>query len=119
MFDVASDAAIRDVWSWSLSWFIKPPQSPAKRAKQAALVEGIKGCLADCATPGALHARYAAGTHFALAVARSMHPRDWTALGIHACTAAAFGLRYVELMTGKTIDARLPLPRWASEWATW
>ena len=32
---------------------------------------------------------------------------------------AAYGLRFVEVMTRRSLDARGPLPRWVGEWAIW
>ncbi len=115
-----------EIWIWALSWFSKPPQSPAKRMKQAVLVEVIKGEFAAqlekrgiSEDMSGLHSLYRADSAWALQIARREFPRDWPTLGVHATTAAAFGLRHVELMTGKTIDARQPLPGYVKEWATW
>ncbi len=45
-------------------------------------------------------------------------PDVWMGLDAEAVTAAAYGLRYVELMTGRDIDPTRPLPYWLREWTT-
>jgi hypothetical protein len=112
-------SGMRDVWCWALSWFIKPPSNGEKRARQALLVEAIKGELRGVELVEELHGRYCQDSRWCLQIARRLYPRDWPTLGVHATTAAAYGLRYVELMTGRRLDAREPLPRWVGEWAIW
>lgn len=111
--------AMRDVWCWALSWFLKPPSSVEKRLKQAQLVEAIKGELHKVDQIEALHDLYCRDSRWCLQLARQQFPREWPTLGVHATTAAAYGLRFVELMTCRDIDAREPLPRWVGEWAIW
>lgn len=110
---------MRDVWCWALSWFLKPPSSRDKRAKQAALVEAIKAELKRVEQVEALHDLYSRDSRWCLQLARQLYPREWPTLGVHATTAAAYGLRFVELMTTRELDARDPLPRWVGEWAIW
>ena len=111
--------SMRDVWCWALSWFLKPPSSIEKRVKQASLVEVIKAELLSIDNVEGLHDLYGRDSRWCLQLARQEFPRDWPTLGVHATTAAAYGLRYVELMTRQSIDARQPLPRWVAEWAIW
>jgi hypothetical protein len=112
----ASNAPMRDVWSWALGWHRRPPTSRDKRDKQSILIGHYLAVLRAVDTPAALHAHHAADQRWAVNLARATFPREWTALGIHACTAAAYGLRYVEMQTCKTLDpARLPT--WLGEWA--
>lgn len=110
---------MRDVWCWALSWFLKPPSSHDKRAKQAELVEAIAAELRRVDAVEALHEMYGRDSRWCLQLARQHFPRDWPTLGVHATTAAAYGVRFVELMTGRRLDARQPLPRWVGEWAIW
>ncbi|TAK20143.1 MAG: hypothetical protein EPO26_18780 [Chloroflexota bacterium] len=110
---------MRDVWCWALSWFLKPPSSPDKRSKQAALIELIKCELRRVESVEALHDLYSQDSRWCLQLARNHFPRDWPSLGVHATTAAAYGLRFVELMTRRDLDARDVLPRWVGEWAIW
>jgi hypothetical protein len=112
-------AGMRDVWCWGLSWFLKPASNPEKRAKQAQLVEDIKAELRAIEAVGELHELYCRDSRWCLQIARKDFPRDWPTLGVHATTAAAYGLRFVEVMTGRQLDAREPLPRWVGEWAIW
>lgn len=111
--------AMRDVWCWALDWFTKPPTNAERRAKQAIVVQAIKAELASIDAVADLHDRYARGSGWSLDVARRCYPDDWRALGVHAATAAAFALRYVELMVGRPLDATQPLPAWVREWAAW
>jgi hypothetical protein len=113
-----TETGMRDVWSWALSWFRKPPSSPAKRLKQAQLVAIYLEMIRDAEDVPSLHAHYCADSRWALTAAKALFPREWPTLGIHATTAAAFGVRYVELMTGARLDP-LNLPQWTSEWAIW
>jgi hypothetical protein len=112
-------SGMRDVWCWALSWFLKPPSNCEKRARQAVLVESIKLELHRVELVEELHDLYCRDSRWCLQIARQLYPRDWPTLGVHATTAAAYGLRFVELMTGRSLDAREPLPRWVSEWAIW
>ena len=111
-------AGLRDVWGWALSWFRKPPPFQDKRDRQAAIVTAILHELRLEPTVPDLHHRYRDGNHWALLVARRACPEDWPTLGVHACTAAAYGLRYVELATGAAIDPH-HLPAWLGEFAIW
>jgi hypothetical protein len=110
---------MKDVWCWALSWFLKPPSSYDKRAKQAQLVQSIKEQLQGLDQVEGLHDLYSRDSRWCLELARQQFPRDWATLGVHATTATAYGLRYVELMTNRPLDAREPLPRWVGEWAIW
>ena len=109
---------IKDVWCWALSWFLKPPANPDKRGKQAVLVQTIKLELKNIKDVPSLHERYASESPRCLIIAREIFPNEWTTLSAHT-TAAAYGLRFVELMTRREINATKPLPRWVGEWAIW
>lgn len=108
----------REVWLWSLSWLLKPPTSAEKRARQTALIGALVADLRAVDTIPGLHDRYTSDSRWCLAIARRMFPVEWPTVGVHACTAAAHAIRYVELLTRKTLDAR-SLPRWISEFAVW
>lgn len=111
---------MREVWSWALSWMLRPSSLPELRAKQQKLIEAIHTKLAEVESPEVLQHLYLhdSGWEFTI-IAKNLYPTDWAILGIHATTAAAFGLRYVELQTGKKLDATKELPRWLGEWAAW
>lgn len=115
----STDTGMRDVWSWALSWLTRPPADAQKRAKQMTLVEGLTTRLRDLDTVAGLHERYCRDSRWCLLTAEELFPRDWPTLGVHACTGAAYGLRYVELMTARRLDATAPLPTWVGEWAIW
>lgn len=113
-----STSEMRDVWSWALSWFVKPPSDAAKRARQAELVGAYLVELRSISTVEGLHERYCRDSRWCLDVARRLFLRDWPTLGVHACTATAYGVRYVEILTGRALDPR-NLPAWVGEWAIW
>lgn len=110
---------MRDVWDWAISWFYKPPSSWEKRVKQKILVEAIKTELSIVSEIPLLHNLFCSDSRWSLLLVREFFPKDWPTLSIHATTAAAYGLRFVELMTGKELDARKPLPIWVREWTIW
>lgn len=109
-----------DVWCWTLSWFLKPPSSAEKRARQSMLVESIKAELRTIESIKELQNRYQdRGSQWCIKMAKQMYPSDWPTIGISACTAAAYGVRYVEMVTNSPLDARQELPKWVGEWAIW
>jgi hypothetical protein len=111
---------MRAVWSWALGYLRKPAADPDRRAKQRVLVAVLAGDLRDVDTVAGLHARYAdpEQARHCLAIARGIYPGEWPALGVQAVTAAAYGVRYVEIVTGQRLDAR-HLPGWIGEWGVW
>ena len=110
---------MRDVWCWALSWYLKPPQNREKRIKQSQCVEAIKQELKSITSVQELHNCYTQDSKWCLQIARELYPRDWPSLGVHATSAAAYGLRYVELMVNKPLNAKETLPKWVGEWAIW
>lgn len=116
--DDQTATGMRDVWCWALSWFRKPPSSPQKRARQTELVAALLEQLRQTDAVWSLHDRYCGDSRWQLKLARERFPRDWATLGLHACAAAAYGIRFVELSTGKALDPAA-LPAWVGEWAVW
>ncbi len=116
---VSHSCEMLDVWCWALSWYIKPPINVEKRAKQSALVYVLKTELYDISSNHELIIRYRSDSRWTLHMARKTYPRDWPTLGVHAVTAATFGIRHVEIMTNRVLDPRRPLPMWIGEWAIW
>lgn len=107
---------MRDVWVWSLDWFRRPASNPDRRAKQTEIVAAILGGLRAVETVAGLHLLYAQDSRWCTEIARERVGDDWRAIGVHAATATAFGLRYVELVTGRDLDATA-LPPWLGEWS--
>jgi hypothetical protein len=98
MIDNTNDTtAMRSVWSWSLSWLIRSASSLPKRDMQITLVDAILSDLRHLDTIPSLHHCFEADRRWCVTIARRLYPADWGRLGIEACTAAAFGLRVVEL----------------------
>ena len=46
------------------------------------------------------------------------NPDAWLGLDAHAVMTAAYGVRFVDLLTGRDIDLARPLPYWLREWTT-
>lgn len=113
-----TDAGIRPVWAWSLDWFRKPSSNPERRVKQTELVAAILGALRRVETVEALHLLYQADNRWCAEMALQLFHDEWRAIGVHATTATAYGLRYVELVTGRRLDAER-VPAWLGEWAAW
>ena len=109
---------MRDDWSWAMSWFVRPSEKVSERREmQARLIEAVKAGLQDSVTAVGLNERYSGDSSWVYKLARGMFPAEWAKLGVHACTAVAYGLRYTEIMMGLEIDAREPMPVWMGEWA--
>ena len=104
-----------EVWIWAMAWFSQPPFDRARRRRQEVLVQAIKEAIGDVPLEG-LHERYLEGK-WATKLARQTFPETWPSLGVNCCISTAFGLRWVEMMVGRRIDATKPLPPWTSEWA--
>lgn len=110
---------MRQIWSWALSWYLKPPSDPAKRVKQADVVSDIKERLGTIDSLPELHHRYCGDHRWCLQLAKNRYPREWPNLGLHALTATSYAIRYVEIITDRPINPREQLPRWIKEWAVW
>lgn len=110
---------MRDVWSWGLSWLARSTTAIERRNKQREITKAIHEHLKRIDSMEALDDLYARDSRWCIYVARTLYPNDWESLGVHATSSAAFGIRYVELATGKDIDARNNLPKWIGEWAVW
>lgn len=107
----------RDVWGFGLAWFRRPPSSAEKRAKQAELVNALLARLREEVHDlDALDEAYCGASRARIQLARTLFPTEWPSLCLHAVSGTAFGLRYVELITGQRFDAR-DLPPWLGEWS--
>lgn len=124
-----NDPTMRDVWCWALGWFRMSGSAldRHKRLMQVKLVEAIKdeidSQLQQKGLPlynvPALHQLYELNNKWLFEIARRLYPKDWQRLSLQTTTAAAFGLRYVEYMVNRKLDANKPLPHWVGEWAVW
>ena len=119
MPEISERVECRDVWSWALSWLMTETLAVERRRMQREVVASIAQALSQVDAVQDLHELYQGDSRWCVELARLRFPKDWASLGVHATSAAAFGVRYVELVTGRPIDARQPLPRWISEWAVW
>lgn len=120
-----NDSSIRNSWACALDWYRKPYDS-VKRSKQAKLIEAIKdGIEPQLIRSGlplnnvpALHRLYESNSTWTVQMARNLYPGEYPTLSVHASSATAFGLKYVEYMIDRKLDAQQPLPSWIGEWIT-
>lgn len=90
---------IRDVWSWALSWYIKGGES-AKHEKQTAVIRALLTELRHLDTLTLLDTHYGSDARWVVVLTRRLYPTDWATLGMHAMAAAAYGIRYMEIVYG-------------------
>ena len=102
----------REVWTLAVAWYLRPERPTEKRAKQAAIVDAIKCELSSVRSVATLHDLYSRDAHWCRQIGHRLFPGEWSTLGIHAATAVAFGLRYVELVTGETLRVFEPSNHW-------
>lgn len=105
-------------WRQALRWLLSPPTNPETRARQCLAINRVLVDLRFLANLELLHQAYASHSTKTMHVAhvRELFPDDWYKLNVHTCVAAAYGLRYAEMMTGHHLDPRTP-PRWLGEWS--
>lgn len=110
---------IRDVWRWALSWYVKPPSSLEKRTKQTFVVTEILAKLREIEEPRALIELYSRSNIWCIKLTKEKYPGEFTTLGIHAITAVAYGLRFIEMSTNRRFNNLQILPEWIGELAIW
>ena len=104
-------------WDEGIAWALRAPGSPLSSRRLRA-IDQVRAELRAIADWRALVLH---SGQEGLGRAEQLAERDpdvWMGLDAEAVTAAAYGLRYVELMTGRDIDPTRPLPYWLREWTT-
>jgi hypothetical protein len=105
---------MRDVWKAALEWYIYY-RDVERKPKLAIVVMAIKDQLQEVATIGDLGRHYAGDHRLRTAAVAELYPRDWW-LDTQQIEDVAYGLRCMELATGKRIDLRRWMPsRWLVE----
>lgn len=105
---------MRDVWKSALEWYIYYGDR-ARKAKYAAVIMGVKDRLSSIKTKGDLVQHYMNTDGLCEDVVRQLFPtEDW--LDIRRTEDVAYGLRCLELSTGKRFDLMRRSPsRWLIE----
>jgi len=105
---------MRDVWKSGIEWYIYYTNNERK-AKFALVIMDIKQQLGHIQTMGDLGRHYATSPGLVSQSVKKLYPRDWW-LDTHQAEDVAYGLRCIELSTGKKIDLTKGAPsRWIVE----
>ena len=110
-------AGMRQRWSEALWRFARAPKMTDQRERQADVIEAIKQQLDDVCTVQQLRVHYQTSAALCDQIVRALYPDDPFLADPHRTRDVAYGLRYVELMTGRRMSAFESLPSWIGEWA--
>ena len=107
---------MRDVWKSALEWYIYYTDSERKE-KYATVIMGVKDRLSHISNKGDLVRHYMTTDGVCESVVAQLYPNElW--LDARQTEDVAYGLRCLELSTGKRIDLSRRLPsRWLIETA--
>jgi hypothetical protein len=108
------EGSVRDVWKSALEWYIYYGD-PARKAKYAALIMGVKDRLSGIQTKAELFDHYMNTDGLCETVIAEVFPGEqW--LDVRQTEDVAYGLRCLELSTGKRFDLMRQVPsRWLIE----
>lgn len=105
---------MRDAWKSGIEWYIYYSNAERK-AKLARVIMEIKSHIDTVATMGDLSRHYAEENHLVHHAVEKLYPRDWW-LDTQQAEDVAYGLRCIELATGRRIDLARGTPsRWVVE----
>ncbi|MBI2942193.1 MAG: hypothetical protein HYY04_17310 [Chloroflexi bacterium] len=108
---------MRPRWSEALWRYLRAPRLTAQRERQADVIDAIKQQLVDITSPADLCIHYQTSLSLCQQVADALYPDDPFLADLHRTRDVAYGLRYVELVTGRPLSAFDSLPAWLGEWA--
>ncbi len=105
---------MRDVWKSALEWYIYYTDQ-ARKAKYAIVIMAVKDRLGHIATKAELSGHYMSTDGLCEDIVATLFPHeDW--LDCRQTEDIAYGLRCLELSTGKTFDLLRKQPsRWLIE----
>ncbi|MGH2448436.1 MAG: hypothetical protein ACRDFS_07535 [Chloroflexota bacterium] len=105
---------MRDVWKSGLEWYIYYAD-PSRKAKFAVVIMGVKDKLQHVRTKPALAEHYMSHDGICEDVVATLFPgEEW--LDCRRTEDVAYGLRCLEISTGKSFDLfRRPPSRWLIE----
>jgi hypothetical protein len=103
-----------DVWKSGLEWYIYYTD-PARKSKYAMVIMGVKDKLSGIKNKGELTRHYTSVDDICEDVVRRLFPgEEW--LDIRRTEDCAYGLRWLELSTGRQFDLMRRTPsRWIIE----
>jgi hypothetical protein len=106
--------SMRDVWKSGLEWYIYYADR-SRKAKYAMIIMGVKDRLQDIKTKGDLAHHYMNTDDLCESVVRELFPGElW--IDNRRTEDVAYGLRCLELSTGKKFDLMRQAPsRWLIE----
>jgi hypothetical protein len=113
-FALAKEDGVRDVWKSALEWYIYYTDR-AKKVKYALVIMAVKDELSTVTTKGDLQRHYASNEGLCeMATGRLFPGENW--LDVRRIEDVAYGLRCLELSTGKKFDLLRQAPsRWLIE----
>lgn len=88
-----------------------------QRERQADVIEAIKQQLTDVHSIHQLRVHYQTSAALCDQIVKALYPDDPFLADPHRTRDVAYGLRYVELVTGRRMNAFDSLPSWIGEWA--
>jgi hypothetical protein len=111
---LAQEDAMRDVWKCALEWYIYIGDL-SRKAKCAAVIMGVKKELSSIETKDELVSHYMSTDGLCETVVQRLFPGEpW--LDTRQAEDVAYGLRCLELSTGKRFDLMRRAPsRWLIE----
>lgn len=105
---------MRDIWKSALEWYIYYGDQ-AKKAKYAAVIMSVKDRLGTIYTKSDLSRHYMSTDGLCESVVSALYPGE-TWLDLRRTEDVAYGLRCLELSTGKRFDLMRRSPsRWLIE----
>jgi hypothetical protein len=110
--------AMPRAWEDGITWAVAPPWDGPWLQRRLRAIDRLKGELAAIREPGALLARSSSLAWLEAERLAAQNPTEWRGVNRAMVAQAAYGLRYVELVTGREIPCRWPFPAWLRDWTT-
>jgi hypothetical protein len=105
-------------WEDGIAWAMDRPRAGLWLDRRLRAIAQLKAELDSIQEPGTLLAGWISlGCPEAERLA-DRHAGDWWGINKAMVTQAAYGLRYVELVTGRDVPCAWPFPSWLREWTT-
>ncbi len=114
---ITDTETIQGRWAYALTWLREPApvRGAERRSKQVICIDTIREALHHVNSLVQLEHAYATDSDWCMALMCQLYPAEAHGLGRRMVMAAAYGLRQVELCTGRRVMARA-LPKWITEW---
>jgi len=108
---------MRQRWSEALWRYVHAPRLTDQRARQADVIEAIKQQLNTVESTSLLWRHYQSSAAMCEQITTALYPEEPFLADPHRTRDVAYGLRYVEIVTGRRMSAFDGLPSWIGEWA--